>query len=764
MGNLGESALVRVRATVSGVVQGVGFRPYVFALAERFALAGSVRNDESGVVIEVEGLRPDVEAFLAALPVEAPALAAIDGLTSTSLTPTGAAGFSIGGSTARGGRTALISPDVATCDACMKEVRDANDRRYGYVFTNCTNCGPRYTIVRDVPYDRAATTMAGFPMCADCEREYDDVHDRRFHAQPVCCPRCGPTLALLDRQGRSIDGDPVEAAAALLQAGSIVAVKGLGGYHLAVDAYNESAVADLRARKHREDRPFAVMLADIEAVRRVARIDDAEIALLTSAARPIVLVQRRTDAAVAPSVAPGQPTLGVLLPYTALHHLLLAAVGGPLVMTSGNISDEPIAYDDDDAARRLALIADAFLVSDRPIQTRVDDSVLRVVAGRVLPLRRSRGFVPLPLAQQDLFPRPVLACGPELKNTLCLGRGRQAFLSHHIGDLENYETFASYVAAIDHLQRLLDIIPLVAAHDLHPEYLSTKHALTLPGVTLVGVQHHHAHIASCLADNGHAGPVIGVAFDGLGMGADGTLWGGEWLIADLVGFTRAAHLAPVRMPGGAAAVREPWRMAAAHLDAAYAGGVPAGLSVMRRQGRRWQDVLAGSHAGLNAPATTSAGRLFDAVAAIVNLRDAVSHEGQAAIDLEHCADPAETGSYHVPVPAGAPLVVDTGELIRAVAGDVIAGVSAATVSARFHNTMADVVLTVCRSLRSDHGLATVALSGGVFQNVRLLQRCLDLLAGAGFEVLTHRQVPPNDGGISLGQAVVAAARDRAGLV
>jgi hydrogenase maturation protein HypF len=463
-------------------------------------------------------------------------------------------------------------------------------------------------------------------------------------------------------------------------------------------------------------------------------------------------------------VAPTQPTLGLMLPYTALHHLLLAAHGGPLVMTSGNVSDEPIAYDDDDAARRLAPIVDAFLTSDRPIQTRVDDSVIRVVRGRPLPLRRSRGYVPLPLTQRERFPRPVLACGPELKSTLCLGRDRQAFVSHHIGDLENYETFRSYLEAIRHLQRLLDVTPQVVAHDLHPEYLSTKHALTLEGVTLVGVQHHHAHIASCLADNGVTGPVIGVAFDGLGLGTDGTLWGGEVLVADLVGFSRAAHLEPVPMPGGAAAVRQPWRMAAAHLDAAYDGDVPVGLEVVRRQGRRWYDVLAAARAGVNSPLTTSAGRLFDAVAAIVGLRDTVTYEGQAAIELENCADPTEGGSYPVTVRPGPPLVVATGELVRAIAADVLTGASAATVSARFHNALADVVVAICTSLRNDHGLGTVALSGGVFQNVRLLGRCLDLLTGAGFEVLTHRRVPPNDGGISLGQAAVAGARDRAGLV
>ncbi|MDQ1680091.1 MAG: hydrogenase maturation protein HypF [Frankiaceae bacterium] len=757
----------RLRVHVSGIVQGVGFRPYVHALATRHRLAGTVANDEGGVVIEVEGERAVVDAFLAELPAHAPALAVIETLTAAAVPPLHQPGFTIGASAAAGSRTALISPDVATCAACLADVRDPADRRHGYVFTNCTDCGPRYTIVRDVPYDRAATTMAGFAMCADCRREYDDVTDRRFHAQPVCCPRCGPRLELVDRDGRRVPGDPVATTAAMLTSGAVVAVKGLGGYHLAADAHDETAIAALRARKHREDRPFAVMVADVAAARRLTLVEPAEETLLTSPARPIVLLRRRDDGGadrVADSVAPRQPTLGLMLPYTALHHLLLAAVGGPLVLTSGNVSDEPIAYDDGDAAGRLGGIADAFLRSDRPIQTRVDDSVVRVVRGRPVPVRRSRGYVPLPLPLPEACPRPVLACGPELKNTLCLARGRQAFVSHHIGDLENFETFQSFLEAITHLRRLLDITPAVVAHDLHPDYLSTKHALTIEGVDHVGVQHHHAHIASCLVDNEESGPVIGVAFDGLGMGEDGTLWGGEFLVAGLDAFTRVAHLGPVPMPGGAAAVRQPWRMAAAHLDAAYNGRIPAGLAVAERQGRRWSDVLALSRAGVNAPRTSSMGRLFDALSAIVGLRDEVSYEGQAAIDFEHCADPGERGRYPVVLPAAGALIVDAGWLVRAVVEDTVAGVAAATVAGRVHNTLADVVVEVCTRLRAAGAPTTVALSGGVFQNVRLLEGCLDGLTDAGFRVLTHRRVPPNDGGISLGQAAVAAARDRAGRV
>lgn len=757
------SPAVRVRVQVTGVVQGVGFRPYVHALAVRHALTGVVRNDEAGVVVEVEGRDAAVEAFLAALPARVPPLATVDTVVVERLPPAGSTGFTIADSTATAARTAVVPPDAATCDACLAEVHDPADRRYRYPFANCTACGPRYTIVRDVPYDRARTTMAGFAMCADCRREYDDVADRRFHAEPVCCPACGPRLRLVDREGRELDGDPLETAAGLLCAGGVVAVKGLGGYHLAVDAGDEDAVAGLRARKHREHRPFAVMVADLAIARQLAEVDVDEQALLTGPARPVVLLHRRVDAPVAPAVAPGSLTLGLFLPYTPLHSLLLAAAGRPLVMTSGNLSDEPIAYRDDDAVRRLGALADALLVSDRPVQTRVDDSVVRVVAGRPLPLRRSRGYVPQPVRMLEPFPRHVLACGPELKATLCLGRGRSAFLSHHLGDLENYETLACYLEAVEHLQRLLDVQPQVVAHDLHPQYLSTQHALGMDGVALVGVQHHHAHVASCLADNGRAGPVIGVAFDGLGMGTDGALWGGEVLVADLVGFRRAAHLAPVPMPGGAAAVRQPWRMAAAHLAAAYPDP-PVDLAVVRRQGRRWGAVLAAARAGVNAPPTTSAGRLFDAVAAIVGLRDEVTYEGQAAVELEHCADPAERSSYPVQVGADAPFVIDGAALVRAVVDDVRAGVPAPAVAAHFHEAVADVVSEVCTRVRADEGLSTVALSGGVFQNARLVAGCLRRLGAAGFEVLTHRQVPPNDGGLSLGQAAVAGARDRAGLV
>ena len=561
-------------------------------------------------------------------------------------------------------------------------------------------------------------------------------------------------------------------------------MKGLGGYHLAADAATEQAVAALRARKHRADKPFAVLVADVAAAGRLGQVGDAEAALLRSPPRPIVLLSRRPDADVAASAAPGNRELGIMLPYTPLHHLLLEAVGRPLVLTSGNVSDEPIAYRDGDALERLDGIADAFLTHDRAIHVRTDDSVARTFAGRPMLIRRSRGYVPESIAVRASFPRPVLACGGELKNTFCLAKERHAFVSHHIGDLENAETLRSFTEGIEHFRRLFDIDPRVVAHDLHPEYLSTKYALDLDDVDLVGVQHHHAHIASCLADNGLAddragAPVIGVAFDGTGYGPDGTLWGGEFLIADLAGFQRAGHLAPVPMPGGAAAVRQPWRMAAAYLDVAPHGGAVnpavaqwAGLGVARRNASRWDAVVAMGRRQVNAPLTSSAGRLFDAVAAILGIRDEISYEGQAAIELEQFADPGETSAYHAGIitgsetgsAAGEPFRAHGADLVRAVVEDLTAGVSREVIAARFHNGLARLIEGGCVLLRDRNGPTTVALSGGVFQNMLLLRRTVSRLEARGFRVLVHSRVPCNDGGISLGQAVVAAARDRLAAV
>jgi hydrogenase maturation protein HypF len=764
-GAIGQPESTRIRVRVEGVVQGVGFRPFVYGLASRLGLAGFVGNDGHGVVIEAEGGAAALDRLVDALSTQAPPLARVEHVAVEPLAATGQAGFSITASDHAGSRTVLVAPDTATCADCLAELADPGDRRHGYAFTNCTNCGPRYTIVRELPYDRQGTTMAAFALCEPCEREYGDPLDRRFHAQPVCCPDCGPRLRLSSADGTALPGDPVARAAGLLADGSIVAIKGLGGYHLAVAASNERAVRTLRQRKHREERPLALMVPDLQTARRLCTVDGVEEALLLDAARPIVLLERRPDAGIAESVAPGQRGLGVMLPYSPLHHLLTAAHPEPLVMTSGNVSSEPIAYRDDDALDRLAGIADAFLAHDRAIHTRVDDSVVRASRGGPLPIRRSRGFAPAPLTLPWEFPRHVLACGPELKNTFCLARDRHAFVSHHIGDLENHETLQSFTEGIDHFQRLFSVAPEVVVHDLHPEYLSTKYALECDA-ELVGVQHHHAHIASCLADNGVAGPVIGVAFDGLGMGPDGTLWGGEFLVADLAGFMRAGHLAPVPMPGGARAVREPWRMAAAYLDAAFGSQWPDTLvsgAFGARHGGRLDQVLGAARAGLNSPVASSAGRLFDAVAALAGVRDVVTYEGQAAIEFEQLADRSETGFYRARVEPGSPLsplLVHGSDLVGAVLDDLDAGVAVPVVAARFHNGMAALVVEVCELVRRDTGLGTVALSGGVFQNVLLIERCVVGLEGAGFSVLTHRRVPPNDGGISLGQAAVCGARDR----
>src|SRR5271166_2814517 len=777
-----RSGLIRTAVRVEGIVQGVGFRPFVYTLATGLGLTGLVGNDLDGVFVEVEGPEAAVSEFLLLLERDAPPLARIERVTTRAIAPRRSASFTIAASeppghmgpgwSARWRRT-LVSADTATCADCLRELADPADRRFGYPFINCTNCGPRFTIVRDVPYDRPLTTMAAFAMCEPCAAEYHDPADRRFHAQPTCCPACGPRLALRDPAGNALAGDPlapdplapepVAAAAELLRQGRILAVKGLGGYHLAADAASEEAVALLRARKHREDKPFAVMAADLAAARRLAEVDTAAADLLTSPARPIVLLPRRPeaapDAAVAAATAPGNRQLGIMLPYSPLHHLLLAALGRPMVLTSGNVSDEPIVYRDEEALERLGGIADAFLVHDRAIHIRTDDSVARTFRGRPMLIRRSRGYVPEPVVVASRFPRHVLACGAELKNTFCLARGRHVFVSHHIGDLENAETLRSFTEGIEHFRRLFDVEPQVVAHDLHPEYLSTKYAVELDGVDLHGVQHHHAHIASCLADNGAAGhwaggPVIGVAFDGTGYGTDGTVWGGEFLAADLATFERGGHLAPVPMPGGAAAIRQPWRMAAAYLGA-------ADLDVARRNAERWPAVVAMARRGVNSPLTSSAGRLFDAAAAVLGVRDAINYEGQAAVELEQLADPAETGAYPAALEAGEPFRVRAADLLHGIIDDLTSGVPAPVIAARFHHGVAAVIEAGCLAMRDRYGLGTVALSGGVFQNLLLLHATVNRLEARGFRVLVHSRVPCNDGGISLGQAVVAAARDRA---
>jgi hydrogenase maturation protein HypF len=738
---------------VEGVVQGVGFRPYVHGLARRFGLSGRVGNDTAGVFMEVEGAEQAVSEFLTALPAQAPPLAVIEQVRTSPLIPTGESGFHIVSSNATGRRDTLVSADSATCADCLRELADPADRRFNYPFINCTNCGPRFTIVRDVPYDRPFTTMASFAMCHACASEYHNPADRRFHAQPVCCPACGPRLRLLDASGGDLPGEPLAAAAELLNGGVVLAVKGLGGYHLATLASHAAATALLRTRKHREDKPFAVMVADLATAHELCVIDPVGERVLAGRRRPVVLLPRRSNAPVAPAVAPGNRSLGLMLPYTPLHHLLLRDTAVPIVLTSGNVSDEPIAYQDDDARRRLSRIADAFLTHDRAIHMRTDDSVVRVFRGAELPVRRSRGYAPEPLTLIQPVPRPILGCGAELKSTFCLARGRHAFMSHHIGDLENYETLRSYTEGVAHFQRLFDIVPEVVAHDLHPEYLSTKYAWERAGVELIGVQHHHAHIASCLADNGELGPVLGVAFDGLGYGSDGTFWGGEFLLADLAGFQRLAHLVPVPMPGGTAAIRQPWRMAAAYL------GSDAPDELKQRNATQWDAVLTMVSRQVNAPLTSSAGRLFDAVAAVVGIRDSINYEGQAAVELEQRADLTEQSSYHAAVTEGPALQLHGADLVRAAVADLRAGVAPEVISTRFHHGVADAIVRVCLLLRDSTGVGVAALSGGVFQNVLLLERSVAALEQSGFRVLTHSRVPPNDGGISLGQVAVAATRE-----
>ncbi|MBA4062768.1 MAG: carbamoyltransferase HypF [Isosphaera sp.] len=744
---------------VGGAVQGCGFRPHVCGLARRFGLGGFVRNEGDAVRIEVEGPVGEVRAFHAALMAAAAFASRITSLRREEVDPRGESRFVITPSAEVPGVAAFLPADIATCPACVAELTDPKDRRHRYPFVSCARCGPRYTVVTSLPYDRERTTMAGFALCPDCRREYDDPADRRFHAQTIACPACGPRLTLLDARGEVVPAaDPLAAAAAALRGGRIVAVKGLGGFHLACAAAGPAGVAELRRRKGREAKPLAVMAADPASV---CDPTPDELDALASPERPIVLVRRRGGGAIADGVAPGTPYLGVMLPYTPLHHLLLREVGGPLVMTSGNRSDEPIAFEDADAVRRLAGLADLFLTHDRPIRTRCDDSVVRVVAGRLLPVRRSRGFSPSPVPLPFRCPSPVLATGGHLKAAFALGHGDRAVLSHHLGDLDGYEAVREFAAAVADYERLLGTRPAVIAHDLHPDYATTRYALDRaaadPAVKLVPVQHHHAHLAACMAENGLTGSVIGVVFDGSGYGDDGTVWGGEFLVGGYSGFRRAGHLRRVALPGGDAAAREPWRVAASHLlDAGQGTDVLAGR-IDTGTLRRVESLIA---RGVNVPLTSSAGRLFDAVAAVVGLRTHAGYEGQAALELEGLAAGAEPdGCYPFPVatPADAPLEPDTRPLIAAVAADVRAGVPPARIARRFHSALAAAVATACGMIRDRTGLSAVVLTGGVFLNAVLLAECLDRLGRSGFRAYRHTLVPPGDGGLCLGQLAVAAA-------
>lgn len=751
---------------VSGIVQGVGFRPFVHGLAERLGLRGFVQNQSGAVRIEVEGEASLLDRFLSELTTRPPPLARIDAVRWSTRPFQGDGPFRIVPSDDDGAGPIFISPDVATCDACLAELFDPDDPRYRYPFLNCTQCGPRLTIVTSAPYDRERTTMASFAMCPRCRAEYDDPRDRRFHAQPTACADCGPQLRLLDSHGQPSEfSDPLRAAAASLRSGAIVAIKGLGGYHLACRADDEAAVQELRRRKHRDQKPLALMVRDRAAAERLCVLAEDEVALLESPARPIVLLDRRPAANVARSVAPGNPALGIMLPYAPLHHLLLSELGEvPLVLTSGNRSDEPIAYQDDDAVSRLTGVADVFLTHDRPIHIRCDDSVTRVVDGVELPLRRSRGYAPLPLPLPRMCRRPVLALGGQLKATFALGRGRHAILSHHLGDLDEFTAYRAYDEAIAHYERLFDLQAERIVHDLHPDYASTLWArLHAEGRPILAVQHHHAHMASCMAEHGLDEPVIGVTFDGTGFGLDGTVWGGEFLTGDYRSFHRAGHLRPVALAGGEQAIRQPWRVAAAYLlDAVEDLGLlegqatPEALATVQKMIAR----------GLNAPQSSSAGRLFDAVAALAGVRAEVAFEGQAAMELEWLSSAGHVGGTYPwaiterAEPSGATCrEIDVRPMIAAIAADLRHGATSASIGSRFHATLAAIVAGVCGAIRDETGLGKVVLSGGVFMNVLLLRETTARLAAGGFRVYCHRRVPPNDGGLSLGQLAIAAASE-----
>ena len=785
----GTDVRVRRRAALSGVVQGVGFRPFVHRLAGELRLAGLVGNDAGGVFVEVEGPAAAVDRFAERLVTELPPLAVVSTVVWREMPPCDDATFEIVASAASSGPRAAIPPDVATCASCLAEVLDPADRRYRYPFANCTDCGPRYTIVTDLPYDRPFTTMAGFEMCADCAAEYHDPGDRRHHAQPIACPACGPHLSF-ERDGTSVRGTDTVIAALhdLIGSGGVVAVKGIGGFHLACDAANSAAVARLRERKGRADKPFAVMVPDLDAARQLVHVDDHAAAALTSPAAPIVLVRRRTDrpeaVALGDAVAPGNPLVGVMLPYSPLHHLLFRAVPGRatepprvLVLTSGNRSNEPICIDDDEARDRLADLVDAFVMHDRPIHVPCDDSVVRVIDGDVQPVRRSRGYAPVPVAL-PVEVQPVLAVGGELKNTFCLAAGRRAFVGPHVGDMENLETLDAFAHGVDGFRRMYAIEAEVVAVDRHPGYLTRRWAIAHGAGRVVEVQHHHAHVAACMAEHGLDGtePVIGVAFDGTGFGtaADGSteIWGGEVLLADYDRAERVAHLRPLPLPGGDAAVRNPCRIALAYLGALHVpidDTIPAVAACDQVERRVVERQVA---RGVHCVPTTSMGRLFDAVSSLIGIRHRISYEAQAAIELEAYAldaettAEAETGAVDDGRHRAVPLlrfgvdqgVLDPEPVLRGVVGAVVGGTGPAAIALAFHRAVAAAVGEVCVQVRDRTGRGTVALTGGVFQNALLVRLTRASLRERGFAdaaVLTHRRVPPNDGGLSLGQAVIA---------
>lgn len=762
--------IIRQMILVKGVVQGVGFRPFIYRIARENGLKGRVINTSEGVQIDVEGSEEAIRKFTTILNGNPPPLAKIEEINIHSLKPIGFRDFAIQETESGGTAEAFVSVDVAVCEDCLREMFDPGNRRYRYPLINCTNCGPRFTIIKDIPYDREFTTMNVFPMCPECSLEYHDPSDRRFHAQPTACVKCGPEVILRDPSGGVVDKHkPIDGAAHLLKESCILAIKGLGGYHLACNAKDHHAVPALRQRKVREDKPFAVMVHNLEEARQLCYVSEKEADLLTSPARPIVLLKKKGET-VAPEVAPGNAYLGIMLPYTPLHYLLLEKIDFPLVMTSANLSNEPIAYQDEDAFMRLGDIAEYFLTHNRKIEHRCDDSVTRVFMDREYPLRRSRGYspVPLKLASEGVS---VFAVGGEQKNTFCLTKGKFAFLSHHIGDLENLETLEAFHNETEMYRKLFHVEPELIAYDFHPEYLSTKYALDIPGLTKVGVQHHHAHIAACMAENGLDGNVLGVSFDGTGFGPDGSIWGGEFMYASLTDFKRFAHLKYTPMPGGARAIKEPWRMAAGYLFNEFGRDWKIQESVgflKNKNGMLLEALEEIMEKWINCPPTSSMGRLFDAVAALIGIRDTVNYEGQAAVEMEQAAvraiNKVDINYNYVTNLRDSVYEIDTGGIISGVLDDLSQKEDESVIAWKFHNTIKDMVVSLCKRGREEFGENRVCLSGGVFQNLLLLDMVYRELTANKFNVYIHRLVPANDGNISLGQAVVARERRKLGCV
>ncbi|MFP4088210.1 MAG: carbamoyltransferase HypF [Desulfobacteraceae bacterium] len=754
----------RIKGAVQGIVQGVGFRPFVYRLATQHALSGYVTNTPTGVDIEVQGPENSVRRFMESLTAQPPPLAHIASVQWEAVPLRREDAFHIYKSRADEERSALISPDVCICEDCLREMRDPSNRRFGYPFINCTNCGPRYTIIKDIPYDRSHTTMQVFTMCPECQAEYEDPGDRRFHAQPNACWKCGPRMTLHDAKGSPMAcADPVSEGLSFLKKGAILAIKGLGGFHLAVDALNHGAVVRLRKRKHREEKPLAVMVKKLDDVYRVAHVTEEEAALLTSRERPIVLLQKRHPERLCSQIAPQNSHIGIMLPYTPMHNLLMDRLSreaplAALVMTSGNKTEEPINTRNQDAFKNLYEIADYFLTHNRGIYLRADDSVMKVIDHVPRQIRRARGYVPRPLflsAHLTSLPS-VLAVGGELKNTICLTKENRAFVSQHIGNMENVETLNFFHLTIDHLKRILEIEPEVVVHDLHPDYLSSKFARHEQKAPVLAVQHHHAHVVGCLAEHGLEGPVMGVALDGTGLGTDGCIWGGEILVCDLVSFERKAHFAYVSLPGGDAAARYPWRTALSYLYEAFHDelfNLP--IPFVQKLDRRIAElILRMVQKGVNSPCTSSCGRLFDAIASLIGLRDQIAYEGQAAVELEMCQSHTGEECYPYEIKQeGTRLLMCGPHLIKEVVHDLCAGTPQGVISRRFHNTMIRMVADACARVGKETGVERIALSGGSFQNMTLLTGLTRLLRLEGFEVYSHVQVPTNDGGLSLGQAI-----------